>query len=368
MPAKGFYLVQGDKTTCGGRIITGAEDHTLFGKPVAREQDGVTCGKFVGLYKVAGGIDNDTIHGRRMAGTLDSYSSCPCKAKFIPSMMDDTYEKSGGSVNSAGETTAATATATSSASSLATSPATIPAVTTTGQSSDLKNKPHCQHTDGAIKVADYILKEIKTNVRSQTAETIRYLIDEDTLNQRRDEWNNLPFYAKLAQYPKPDLPAAMAIWYQTVKTGSTWDHKPIIRKKFKSVAVTRPLESKQMSESYYHKYKEYDFYLDVWSNIHYGYVGLSVGFSEGLLLKGSTWEQNMTPGAMGEDTLDDITSMKIGFKLYHRFGKYAEKLTSQHILEALLNISINGFSESRTEHWCWNEKNPERINMPAESQ
>jgi len=96
MPAKGFYLVQGDKTTCGGRIITGAEDHTLFGKPVAREQDGVTCGQFIGLYKVAGGIDNDTIHGRRMAGTLDSYSTCPCKAKFIPSMMDDTYEKSSG--------------------------------------------------------------------------------------------------------------------------------------------------------------------------------------------------------------------------------------------------------------------------------
>ncbi len=78
MPAKGFYLVQGDKTTCGGRIITGAEDHTLFGKPVAREQDSVTCGKFPGIYKVAGGIDNDIIHGRRMAGTLDSYSSCPC--------------------------------------------------------------------------------------------------------------------------------------------------------------------------------------------------------------------------------------------------------------------------------------------------
>lgn len=96
MPAKGFYLVQGDKTTCGGRIITGAEDHTLFGKPVAREQDGVTCGQFIGLYKVAGGIDNDTIHGRRMASTLDSYSTCPCKAKFIPSIMDDTYEKSSG--------------------------------------------------------------------------------------------------------------------------------------------------------------------------------------------------------------------------------------------------------------------------------
>ena len=104
MPAKGFYLVQGDKTTCGGRIITGAEDHTLFGKPVAREQDGVTCGKFPGIYKVAGGIDNDIIHGRRMAGTLDSFSTCPCRAKFIPSMMNDTYEKSCGA--SAGESAA----------------------------------------------------------------------------------------------------------------------------------------------------------------------------------------------------------------------------------------------------------------------
>lgn len=356
MPAEGFYLVQGDKTTCGGKITTGAEDHTLFDKPVAREQDSVTCGKHAGLFRIAGGIDNDTIHDRRMAGTLDSYSACPCKAKFIPSMMDDTYEKSGGRANSAGGT--ATATATLSAIS--------PPVTTAGQSSDFKSKPHCRHTDGAIKVADYILNEIKTNVRSQTAETIRYLIDEETLKQRRVQWEKLPFYAKLTPPPQPDLLSAMAFWYQTVKTGSTWDHKPIIRKRFKLFAVARPLKSKQMSESYYHKYKEYDFYLDVWSNIHYGYVGLSVGFSEDLLLKGSAWEQNMTPGAMGDDTLDDITSMKIGFELYHYFGKYAEKLTSQYILDALVNTSANDFSESRSDHWCWNGKNPERINMPAE--
>ena len=194
MPAKGFYLVQGDKTTCGGRIITGEEDHTLFGKPVAREQDGVTCGKFPGICKVAGGIDNDIIHGRRMAGTLDSFSSCPCRAKFIPSMLEDTYEKSGGSANSAGGATAATSTATS--------PATTLPVTTAGQSSDLKTQPHCQHTDGAIKVADYILKEIKMNVRSHTAETIRYLIDDDTLKQRRAEWNTLPFLCKVSYISK----------------------------------------------------------------------------------------------------------------------------------------------------------------------
>lgn len=91
--AKGFYLVQGDKTTCGGRIIEGATDHTIFGKAAAREKDRVLCGKHSGTFLIAGGIVNDTIHGRRMAGTLDSESTCPCKAKFIPSMLQDTYEK-----------------------------------------------------------------------------------------------------------------------------------------------------------------------------------------------------------------------------------------------------------------------------------
>ncbi len=28
----------------------------------------------------------------------------------------------------------------------------------------------------------------------------------------------------------------------------------------------------------------------------------------------------MTPGAMGDDTMDDITSMKIGFNLFYEHG------------------------------------------------
>lgn len=91
--AKGYYLVQGDMTTCGGKIVDGASDHCLFGKAVARERDRVTCGQHPGMYMIAGGIANDTIHGRKMAGTLDSISSCPCRARFVPSMMRDTYEK-----------------------------------------------------------------------------------------------------------------------------------------------------------------------------------------------------------------------------------------------------------------------------------
>jgi uncharacterized Zn-binding protein involved in type VI secretion len=104
--AKGFYLVQGDKTTCGGRIIEGATDHTIFGKAAAREKDRVLCGKHPGTFLIAGGIINDTIHGRRMAGTLDSESTCPCKAKFIPSMLQDTYEKASKGSAAASESSA----------------------------------------------------------------------------------------------------------------------------------------------------------------------------------------------------------------------------------------------------------------------
>ena len=347
--AKGYYLVRGDKTTCGGKIIEGATDHTLFGKAIARERDKVSCGVTQKNYAIAGGIATDSIHGRRMAGTLDSYSTCPCRARFVPSMLMDTYEKGGGGSASSCSHDGPMAALQDPAKKLRT---------------DDKPVHNCNHTAGAIKVAEYILNEIKTNVRSSTAEIIRNLIDEETLKQRRAEWNKLPWYAKLAPPPQPDLVAAMALWYQTVKTGSTWDHKQVIRCLFKSVAVARPLKSKRLSESYYHKYKVHDFFLDVWSNIHYGYVGLSVGFSQELLLKGSTWEQSMTPGTIGGDTLDDITSMEIGFLLYHRYGKYAEGLTCQSILDALSNALFSEPSNSRKTHWCWDEKNLDRIEMP----
>jgi predicted chitinase/uncharacterized Zn-binding protein involved in type VI secretion len=90
--SRGNYLVQGDKTACGGVIVTGCEDHTLFGKAVACEGEHVTCGKHPGLYRIVGGIPFDTVHGRHMAGTSYSRSSCPCQSRFIPSMFEDTYD------------------------------------------------------------------------------------------------------------------------------------------------------------------------------------------------------------------------------------------------------------------------------------
>ncbi|MDO6409233.1 PAAR domain-containing protein [Pantoea phytobeneficialis] len=91
--AKGIVLCQGDKTKCGGKITAGTAQGFSFGKPQAREGDPVTCGKNGKTYRIIGGISHYTSgpDNKRIAGSLDSHSSCPCKAKIIPSNLYPTY-------------------------------------------------------------------------------------------------------------------------------------------------------------------------------------------------------------------------------------------------------------------------------------
>jgi pyocin large subunit-like protein/uncharacterized Zn-binding protein involved in type VI secretion len=88
MGAMGFYLRVGDATTCGGKILTGDETLSWYGVAGAREGDAVSCGKHSGTYKILGGTSDTWDEGRRLAGTLDSVSSCPCRARFIQSIHD----------------------------------------------------------------------------------------------------------------------------------------------------------------------------------------------------------------------------------------------------------------------------------------
>ncbi len=103
-------------------------------------------------------------------------------------------------------------------------------------------------------------------------------------------------------------------------------------------------------KNYYHKYKGFDYFYDVWSNIHYGYVGLSVGFDEETLLDGADLAQIIDSRAKNvEDTDDDKISIKIGFALYYKYGRYAKGLTAQAILDALDSAPM---TESKLKHIC----------------
>ncbi|MEQ4912748.1 MULTISPECIES: PAAR domain-containing protein [Proteus] len=86
--AIGYFLRVGDKTTCGSQILTGDNTFIFHGRSAARQGVLVTCGKHSGTYNILGGVSNVWGNGRMMAGTLDSFSSCPCKARLINSITD----------------------------------------------------------------------------------------------------------------------------------------------------------------------------------------------------------------------------------------------------------------------------------------
>lgn len=96
---EGFFLYHLDKTTCGGRILSGASDETYtiggIERQQVREGDPLTCGKHEGRFRVCGGMgDTYEVNGvlKEWAGSLHSYSSCPCRARFIHSVSTHTYE------------------------------------------------------------------------------------------------------------------------------------------------------------------------------------------------------------------------------------------------------------------------------------
>ncbi len=88
----GYFIGLGDKTTCGGKVLEGDPRVNIYGLPHACAGDRVSCGKDGKTYRIVGGISHVVSHGRHVAGTLDSFSDCPCRARLIPSVFTATYQ------------------------------------------------------------------------------------------------------------------------------------------------------------------------------------------------------------------------------------------------------------------------------------
>jgi pyocin large subunit-like protein len=84
--------------------------------------DRVSCGKDGNTYRIVGGIGWIKTDGRLVAGSLDSFSSCPCNAKIIPQITVQTYESRSESRTSTPITASTPPTIVSSSSSPVASP------------------------------------------------------------------------------------------------------------------------------------------------------------------------------------------------------------------------------------------------------
>jgi uncharacterized Zn-binding protein involved in type VI secretion len=92
--AEGYFICLGDRTACGGKVLDANADVAMFDMALACEGDPVSCGANNNIYVILGGVSSIESDGRLVAGTLDSFSSCPCSARLIPSILDTTYESS----------------------------------------------------------------------------------------------------------------------------------------------------------------------------------------------------------------------------------------------------------------------------------
>ena len=134
--------------------------------------------------------------------------------------------------------------------------------------------------------------------------------------------------------------AALIIWADLVKQDGVWDHKPIVARMFHPRVPG--------GNQHWHLYGTTLYFYDVWSNIHYGYVGKGVGFSDGVLLDGAGLEQigstllrgslpQSDPSVSGLRKWDDPTdraAVEMGIKM---FQQYPKNVTTQIVLNAVLN-------------------------------
>lgn len=223
-------------------------------------------------------------------------------------------------------------------------------------STEYYNLMECSHEkDGAIEVAKYIVDEIKTNIKSKEAAEIYDYLDYKIYIEK--------YYDKNSFAPPPDpiviKEIGVAKWIAMVDTGKPWDHKPKIYDRFKHCAVKeRPFKRKGetygVTSSQYHKYQYHDYFLDVWSNIHYGFVGRYCGFSEDFLNFGSDAQQFLSNlkrfDFSGDDPADKIT-IQLGMDLYTKYKDRVNELDYQIILDELEKLSTVG--ESRLLHKCF---------------
>lgn len=148
--------------------------------------------------------------------------------------------------------------------------------------------------------SNFIYGEMMTNINSAQAKAIKSNID-----QSESPWAVFNPIPGSVAGPRA---VALGIWYEQVKSGGPWDHKPILEKRY----------DLQSSNDFYFKVPDRDVEVsyDIYSNIHYGYVGRSSGISRFELIEAA----NAGTGGTGTNDAGDDMSMKIGMDLYERYG------------------------------------------------
>lgn len=130
---------------------------------------------------------------------------------------------------------------------------------------------------------NYIFGEMMRNIDSDTVKRIKALLE------------------------RGQTAAAWALWAEKVAPNRAWDHKPILQKRYgletmNELYLKDPRGNRAVSH-------------DIWSNIHYGYVGRAAGISRTALEKGA-----QVPIVAGSTDEGDKITVRVGMDIYDKYG------------------------------------------------
>ena len=200
-------------------------------------------------------------------------------------------------------------------------------------------------------IARYICDEIKKNVETSEVKLIRAANILASNSTHRDPIKG--------EQPEAILKIvgnliAYLTWGYKVKSGAEWDHKKKIREMQKGIVYSCDKSSLNPLQ----------FSYDLWSNIHYGFIGAYAGFTEVELLVGAGVAQvfDNSPeqlegnaevnrriydalsnrlGAENDDPSDQ-QAILIGIRLHSEFKNRMSSLSSNDILRAVYRLYKQG--------------------------
>jgi hypothetical protein len=159
------------------------------------------------------------------------------------------------------------------------------------------------------KATDWLLKTMQSNAQGPVAQTLRQVHDEMGLTGR------------LVTLPN---------WIGLVQGEGPWDFKPDQQKWFQDKDLTKPMDLAGVQVR-----------RDAFSNIHYGYVGRSLGYSRWLLELGGGAAQiqagrsNLAYWRTWFDDPVDNAAIRVGMDLYDGYTAQGKPLDENALREAL---------------------------------
>ena len=182
--------------------------------------------------------------------------------------------------------------------------------------------------------AEYITKEMKKNLYTPEGRKLTELVQSAN---PISAYNDLPWWQKVFIRNNSSTVTintlqreenALRYWKSLVGYQCIWDHKPYLKEKL--IQFLKKQGFNTANEYWpWSKLGNYDYYFDIWSNIHYGFIGVHAGFMEETLTAGASlaqliqdYKKNKTQyhpenGAIYNrfDDIPDQISIKIGIEL-----------------------------------------------------